>query len=58
MKSEVKGIAAHNAREIRKTGGGEADLMDLDEVNETVEQMIPAVSIEGVPAALDLHDGK
>jgi hypothetical protein len=53
LKSEVKSKEASNKREIRKTGGGDAELEDHDELSQKILTTLPAVIIEGIRGGYD-----
>lgn len=53
MKRETKSIAAHNKKEIFKTGGGAADVVELDPASQAILDTIPMASIQGIASGID-----
>lgn len=56
MKKDVKAIAAENKKEITKTGGGTANISDLDASALNILESIPRAAISGIPEGIDTSD--
>jgi hypothetical protein len=56
MKKDVKAAASHNNKEIRKTGGGKAELMEFDSCAENILLTIPAAAISGIKGGIDTSE--
>lgn len=53
MKRETKSFAAHNKRELFKTGGGYADIVVLDPASQAILETIPKAAIQGIDGGVD-----
>jgi len=53
MKKNTKEIASHNAKEIRKTGGGSADLREMDACSQNILMTLPTTAIIGIKGGID-----
>jgi hypothetical protein len=58
LKSHTKAAAALIVKEIRKTGGGEAEAPELDEIGRKIMQVIPTVEVEGIRGGIDVSQRK
>ncbi|XP_069176652.1 t-SNARE domain-containing protein 1-like [Procambarus clarkii] len=53
LKSSVKKKLAENAREMRKTGGGECDTQPLTNYEENLSTLLSSTSVEGIAGISD-----
>lgn len=52
--SDTKKILANNKVEIKKTGGGPANLTQLSEIQIQISSNIPKIAIEGISGGIDI----
>lgn len=53
LKKKAKDDAAHNKKEIFKTGGGSADLREINEVSDVILANVPSALISGIEGGFD-----
>lgn len=53
LKKKAKDDAAHNKKEIIKTGGGSADLREINEVSDVILANVPSALISGIEGGFD-----
>lgn len=53
MRKSTKKIESGNQKEILKTGGGQAEIVELDEAEQILLQTIPKTSISGIEGGFD-----
>jgi len=56
MRSATKKVESKNRKEINKTGGGKANIIELTESQRLTLQTIPESCISGIEGGIDLHE--
>jgi len=56
MKKNGKAAEAHNRKEMKRTGGGKADIKELTQAELNILATIPAAAISGIEGGIDTSD--
>ena len=56
IKQSTKSKEAQRRKELKKTGGGDADIQELNPIEEKAVAIIGTAAMEGVPGGVDTHE--